>query len=442
MRRRVKVLYIFTIVLVASLYVASLYADEPLDKTGVDDPTDEMREGAEKPNTAQIKREDFFDDLDIFADVLTLVNANYVREVSSKEMIYGALDGMLLSLDSHSSFLTPDDYKDIKMETLGEFGGLGIKITIRDNVLTVVSPLEDTPADKAGILSGDQIIKIDDESTQNFSLDDTVSRLRGIPGTSVRITVRRGDELKEFVIKRATIKIQSVKRAMIIMDDIGYIRIADFQQYTAGDLEKELRRLIKKNMRSLILDLRNNPGGLLISAVRVSEKFLKKDDIIVSTQGRIQQQNTVFKSGSIRPYLDLPMVILINGGSASASEIVAGSLKDNNRAVIIGEKTFGKGSVQTVIPLKDGSAVRLTTSLYLTPSGEIIHEKGIMPDLQVQYIRYQPKEDEPAISEETPFIEILNKDNQVQAAIELLKDKDRYTALRDKTEKAVVTEAS
>jgi len=240
--------------------------------------------------------------------------------------------------------------------------------------------------------------------------------MRGVPGSEVKLVIIREGEKKllDFTIKRAIIKIKSIKEAKMLNGKIGYIRIADFQQKTARDLDKSLKQLLKKRMKYFILDLRNNPGGLLDSAISVSEKFLKKGKLIVYTRGRIEQQTADFKSGAFRPYTSFPMVILVNKGSASASEIVAGALADNRRAVIVGGRTFGKGSVQTVIPMKDGSALRLTTSLYYTPSGKVIHKKGIAPDLEVEITESDIEE---------------KRDSQLQAAIELLKDRERYKGL-------------
>ncbi|NQT95517.1 MAG: S41 family peptidase [Candidatus Omnitrophica bacterium] len=388
------------------------------------------KEPATEPEIRKLTKEDIFGDLELFADALVLIDANYVKDVKSKDMIYGALNGMLSSLDSHSSFLTPEDFKELRTETKGEFGGLGIKITLRNGILTVVSPLEGTPAFEAGILPGDKILKIDDETTEDFDLDDAVKRLRGIPGTEVRLTIIREDEdaLREFKLKRAIIKIDSIKEASILKDKLGYIRIVDFQQDTGSELEKALRLLSKKKMKGLILDLRNNPGGLLSASVLVSEKFLKRGDPIVSTKGKIKEQDGDFKSRAVRPYSDFPIAILQNRGSASASEIVAGALRDNKRALVVGEKSFGKGSVQTVVPMRDGSALRLTTSYYYTPSGSIIHKKGITPDIEVKLVRSETT-GENAKKKKLSTKERLLKDEQVKAALELLKDEERYASL-------------
>jgi carboxyl-terminal processing protease len=376
----------------------------------------------------QTSKEMFYE-LGLFADAIALVDANYVKSVSAKEMIYGALEGMLSSLDSHSSFLSPEHHAQLKADAAGEFGGLGIRVTMRDNILTVVSPLEDGPADQAGIAPGDKIIKIDDKSTKDFNLDDAVELLRGRPGTTVKLTVIRDAEqsIEEFDIKRAIIKLESIKQAIILKDDVGYIRIADFQKNTVSSLNKSLRHLIRNGMKSLIIDVRNNPGGLLEASIAVSERFLEPDSMIASVKGRIEDQNAVFKAKIKKPYVDFPIVILINKGSASASEIVAGSLRDNKRAVILGEKSFGKGSVQTVIPMKDDSALRLTTSYYYTPSGKVIHEKGINPDIILPFKSMDTDED---IDEKNPerlsTREKLLKDNQVNEAIKLLKNKQGY----------------
>ena len=408
---------IFTVIIITLMVLSvgmGLYASEPKDK--------------ERDETRLLTEDDIFYELSLFADAFTLVDANYVRELTSEEMIYGALDGMLSSLDSHSSFLTPDEFIEIQTETLGEFGGVGIKITFRDHLLTVVSPLEDTPAEKSGILPNDKIVEIDGKSTKNFNLDDAVKALRGVPGAEVVLTVLREDEdkLLYFTLKRAIIKIESIKEPFIIKSKIGYIRIADFQKNTARDLDRALKSLLKKRMKALILDLRNNPGGLLKSSVDVSEKFLERGKVVVTTKGRIKQQNVVFISKAFRIYNNFPIVVLINQGSASASEIVAGALRDNKRAVTIGNKSFGKGSVQTVIPMRDGSALRLTTSYYHTPSGAIIHEKGIIPDIEVDIPELKNQELFEKLRK-LPIRDRLRKDAQVKAAIDLLQDKKRYS---------------
>lgn len=341
------------------------------------------------------KSDSIFRQLKLFSEVLNLVEDQYVEPVSDEKLIQGAIKGMLQSLDPHSTYMTPDEYKELQVETRGTFGGIGIEITIRDGVLTVVSPIEGTPADKAGIKANDQIIKINGESTKDMSINEAVKRLRGPEGTKVRITIIREGEPKplEFEIVRALIHIQSVKYRTL-EPGFGYVRIASFQSDTAQQLRKALDALEQENkpMKGLILDLRNNPGGLLEQAVQVSDEFIDSG-LIVYTKGRKEEQQMKFEARkNDRPH-KYPIVVLVNGGSASASEIVAGALQDHKIALILGEPTFGKGSVQTVIPLENGSAVRLTTALYYTPSGRSIQAKGIEPDI------YVPREERVALKE-------------------------------------------
>lgn len=329
---------------------------------------------------------DIYQYLRLFSDVLNIVQDNYVEKVDSKKLIYGAINGMLRDLDAHSSFLKPEDYKELQIETKGKFGGLGIEITIRDNILTVVSPLEDTPADKAGIHANDQIVKIDDQPTQDMSLMDAVNKMRGPKGTKVKLTILRKGEKKplDFDLVRDVISIQSVKWRSL-EPGYGYVRISSFQSGTSNDLKKALDQLESENqpMQGLIIDLRNDPGGLLDQAVEVSDQFLDSG-LIVYTGGRLQSQDMKFEAHKKSKQRNYPIVVLVNSGTASASEIVAGALQDHKRAIIVGEQSFGKGSVQTIIPLNDGSAVRLTTSLYYTPSGRSIQAKGITPDIVVK----------------------------------------------------------
>lgn len=339
-------------------------------------------------------QEDLYGELEIFADVIATVQSDYVDEVKPKDLIYGALKGMLSNLDKHSQFMDPELYNEMKIETEGEFGGIGIEITIKDNLLTIITPMDGTPAQKAGLKPNDKIVKIDGELTKDITLVEAVKKLRGKPGTKVQLTVLRENEKKllEFSLTRDIIKLKSIKEAKLIGDKIGYIKLVEFRENTLKDFDSALKTLEKKGIDSLILDLRYNPGGLLNSAVDVSERFLKTGDMVVYTKGRIKNQNVEFKSRYAKPYLDYPLVVLVNAGSASGSEIVAGALQDNKRAIIVGTKTFGKGSVQTVIPLRDGSAIRLTTSKYFTPSGRSIHGEGIMPDVVVE--EEEPKEKE------------------------------------------------
>jgi carboxyl-terminal processing protease len=330
--------------------------------------------------------DDFYREIPLFTDTLSLVQSDYVDELEVKDMIYGALKGMLSSLDPHSQFMDPDTYREMQIETKGEFGGLGIVITIREQFLTVVTPIEDTPAYRAGLKSGDRIVKIDDKPTKDFTLFEAVKGMRGKPGTDVHLTVLRENvnHLLEFTVTRDVIEIQSVKEARILEASIGYIKLVEFQEKTKEEMAEALEKLDKEGMKSLILDLRNNPGGLLNSSVDVTEFFIPQGELVVSTKGRMKSQSMEFKAKGKKTYQDLPMVVLINEGSASAAEIVAGAIRDHQRGILLGAKSFGKGSVQTVSPLRDGSAVRLTTAKYYTPSGQTIHETGIEPDVKVE----------------------------------------------------------
>lgn len=360
-----------------------------------------------KAKTTTAENQDAYKYLKLFSDVISIVQDNYVEKTDQKKLMYGAITGMLRELDPHSSFLKPEDYKELQIETKGKFGGLGIEITIRDNILTVVSPLEDTPADKAGIQANDQIMKIDDQPTQDMSLMDAVQKMRGPKGSKVKLTILRKGLQKplEFELVRDIISIQSVK-SFTLEPGFGYLRISSFQSGTAADLRKALGQLEADNsgIQGLILDLRNDPGGLLDQAVEVSDEFLD-EGLIVYTGGRLENQKMRFEAHKKAKPHTYPMVVLVNSGSASASEIVAGALQDHKRAIVMGEQTFGKGSVQTVIPLNDGSALRLTTSLYYTPSGKSIQAKGITPDIIVK--KENPKSEE-AQGEES--IRIREKD--------------------------------
>ncbi len=326
-----------------------------------------------------------YESLKIFSEVLSLIETNYVEKVSNQKLIEGAIHGLMKTLDPHSSYMTPDVYQEMKIQTSGKFGGLGIEVSVRDGLLTVISPIEGTPAFEAGVLAKDKIVKIEDESTLDMSLSDAVSLLRGEVGTSVNITIIR-DGLKAPLlvnISRDIIKVQSVKNK-IYNNNIGYIKIRSFSNNTSSDLDKALSFFRNKNVTKLILDVRNNPGGLLNQAVEVSDRFLGNENLIVYTKGSTEKQNLRFTTHNKTEYIDYPMIILVNGGSASASEIVAGALQDLERAVILGTPTFGKGSVQTILPISDGSAVRLTTARYYTPSGKIIQENGIIPDIYME----------------------------------------------------------
>ncbi len=358
---------------------------------------------AEGESRASNSQEGLYEELELLADVITTVQSDYVEEVKPKDLIYGALRGMLAGLDKHSQFMDPELYNEMKVDTEGEFGGIGIEISIKDNLLTIVTPMDGTPADKAGIKPNDKIVKIDGELTRDITLMEAVKKLRGKPGTKVELTILRDKEkqLLDFSLTRDIIKLKSIKEAKVFDDSIGYIKLVEFRENSVRDFDGAFKGLEKKGIDSLILDLRNNPGGLLNSAVELTERFLPKGEMVVYTKGRIKSQNIEFRSKYPRPFLDYPMVVLVNGGSASGSEIVAGALQDHKRAILVGTKTFGKGSVQTVIPLKDGSAMRLTTSKYFTPAGRSIHGEGIMPDVVVEEENRKKSGD---LAEESPDI--------------------------------------
>ena len=350
MKKRVKItFFVVSIMLIASLTMG--------------------RSEAPKDTKLQSK-EDLYNQVELFSDAISVIRSDYVSEVDSRKMVYGALRGMLSSLDDFSQFMDQDEYKELTSEAKGEFGGIGIEITLKDGIITVITPMAGTPAESAGIKPGDRIVRINGDTTKDMRLSEAVKIMRGEPGTQITLTVWREKEEKvlDVPIKRANIKINSIKEAYLIEGKIGYIRLVEFQEKCARELEASLKKLEGEGMDSLILDLRNNPGGLLESAIDVSEKFIPKDEIIVSTKSRSPAQNAVYRSRGVLTHPSWPLIVLVNEGSASAAEIVAGAIQDNKRGVILGGKTFGKGSVQTVIPLKDNSALRLTTASYLTPS--------------------------------------------------------------------------
>jgi carboxyl-terminal processing protease len=337
-------------------------------------------------NTVSQADEDAYRQIQLLTKAMLLIRRNYVddKNITYKDLVYSALNGMLSSLDPYSQFLEPVGYQQLRDDTTGECGGIGIVLGMKDGALSVIAPIEDTPAFRAGILAGDRITEINGEKTDGFSTQDAVKRMRGGRGTTVRLKLARNRETKEYSLVREMIKIPSVKGTRMLEDGIGYIRITQFSEPTAELLQEALEKLSGQELKALVLDLRNNPGGLLPAAVAVSAKFLPANDLIVTTRGRggVQYQPPA-KAGGRHHYTEFPMAILVNGGTASASEIVAGALQDHKRAFLVGEVTFGKGSVQTVTPVDDGSALRLTTAKYYTPSGRSIHDKGIEPDLVV-----------------------------------------------------------
>ena len=337
--------------------------------------------------------------LDLFVNVLERIRQDYVDgdELTYEDLVHGALRGMIGMLDPHSEFMPPSRYSHLMDDTEGKFGGVGVHINIQDGYLTVLAPMEDTPAYEAGVMSGDRFVKIEGENARNISMPEAMKKLRGKPGSKVEVTLFRPSTGKniEVTLKRALIKVATVKdinnqrKFEVDENKIGYVRITQFGEETARDLEEALKKLELEEMKGLVLDLRHNPGGLLDQAVKVSEKFLAKGELIVTTEGRRKGENAQHKSSGRSARPDLPLVVLVNGYSASASEIVAGCMKDLERAQIVGEKTFGKGSVQKILPLtgQEGAALRLTTAKYYTPSHEVIHGKGIEPSHKVSMSR-------------------------------------------------------
>jgi carboxyl-terminal processing protease len=345
-------------------------------------------------NTAQgAEKDSAYPSLELFSYVLERVRSDYVdgQKLTYRDLVYGALKGMLNTLDPHSEFMEPDKYKELQNDTQGAFGGLGIVIAMKDNWVTVVAPMDESPGYKAGILSGDRIVKVEGKSTERMSLTEVVKNLRGEPDTMVALTLMRPStgEIKDYKLARSVIKVDMVKdingkkEYPLGENKIGYVRLVQFGEKTSDDLETAIKTLNKQGMQGLVLDLRWNPGGLLDQAVEVCSKFLPNNQLVVTTEGRNRAQNSIHKAGGHDELHGMPIVILVNLGSASASEIVAGCLQDLKRAIVLGEKSFGKGSVQSILPLNDGSALRLTTAKYYTPSHKVIHEEGITPDIVV-----------------------------------------------------------
>ncbi len=332
--------------------------------------------------------------LKLFTDVLEELEKNYVDDVDTEKLIHNAIKGMVGNLDPHSSFMPPEAFDELQDDTKGEFSGIGIVITMKEDILTVVSPIEGTPAYKAGIQAGDIIIRIDGKSTKGMALWEAVNMMRGPRHKIVKITIIRQDEPKslEFSLKRDIIPMESV-RSVILTPGYGYLRVTNFRMSTVDDIKKHLEKLEagQKGLKGLVMDLRDNPGGLLDQAVKMSDLFLDKG-IIVSIKGRLEKTSQVFKAYPGDEDRTYPIVVLINGGSASASEIVAGALQDHSRALILGTTSFGKGSVQTVRPLKEGFGIKYTIARYYTPEGRSIQAKGIEPDIEVEYEILEKKE--------------------------------------------------
>lgn len=365
--------------------------------------------------------------LDTFSEVFERVRLNYVEELSGSQIIDKAIEGMLSGLDPHSSYLAPKSFKAMQETTSGEFGGLGITVAWDKGVVKVISPIDDTPAAKAGIQAGDYIIKIDGESVEGTSLAKSVEKMRGKPGEKITITVlREGTKPFTKTLVREVIKTPAVK-SELKDSEIGYIRITNFNQTVEEEVLKALAKLEEKNknkpVKGLVLDLRNNPGGLLVQAVKLSDLFLDSGDI-VSTKGRNEEENQVFKATKGDVLNGKPIVVLINGGSASASEIVSAALQDHKRAVVMGTKSFGKGSVQTVIPLSGGAGMKLTTSLYYAPNNEAIQAKGITPDIEVKQAKLEEIASNIDMSEKTLNGHLENKDDKKVTKLESKKEDD------------------
>lgn len=338
-------------------------------------------------------RADYYSNVSFFGSVLEMVKEQYVdQNVNYEELTQAAIDGMLRSLDPHSELLIESRYEDLQSQTRQEFGGIGVQIERRNDRITVIAPIAGTPGEEAGLMPGDQIIKVDDQNTESTSLEDIVQLLRGKPNSRVTITLNRPqtDEVLEKRIIRKVIQVESVRNATLLEDQIGYVQITQFGERTGGEFLAALESLESQGMRGLILDLRNNPGGLLTASVEVARVFFDQNELVVYTQGRHEASRYEIRAGRNGRERKYPVAVLINSGSASASEIVAGALQDTQRAVVVGETSFGKGSVQTILPLRNSGALRLTTAKYYTPAGKVIHERGVIPDIVVEL----PIEDE------------------------------------------------
>lgn len=375
--------FVFLLLLIVGLQIAIGQNDDSADQTAEEGlPLDELR---------------------TFTEVFAKIKNDYVEEVDDRKLLEDAIRGMLAGLDPHSTYLDKESYKELQEGTTGEFGGLGIEVGMEDGFVKVIAPIDDTPAQKAGVMAGDLIIKLDDTPVKGLSLNEAVNRMRGKPGTKITLTIIRNGEEKplEITLTRDVIKVNSV-RSKTLEPGYGYIRISSFQANTGPDLHKELDKLKEENnnqVKGLILDLRNNPGGVLNAAVEVSDAFLNKG-LIVYTEGRIKDSQLRFNAKPVDDTDNTPLVVLVNEGSASASEIVAGALQDNKRALIVGQKTFGKGSVQTILPMSNETAVKLTTARYYTPSGKSIQAEGITPDVTIDKLAVKKAETDDTIIKE------------------------------------------
>ncbi|MDE2510445.1 MAG: S41 family peptidase [Elusimicrobia bacterium] len=403
-----------------------------------------------------------YEQMKLLVDVLGYIQDNYVEETDTQKLVYGAAEGMVHTLDPFSQFLEPEMNREMKTETEGQFGGVGLRLNMKDDWLTVLTPMPGSPAYRLGILPNDRIAEIDGVSTKDMDMEDALKRMRGAPGTKVKVKVYRGPvdageaawKPKDYEITRELVKIESVVWRKLD-DGVGYVRIIEFSAKTADDLADALKRLTRDGATSLVLDLRNNPGGLLSAAVETSSLFLGEGKLIVYTQGRRPESRQDFTAGTKAPYENLPLVILINGGSASASEIFSGAMQDHKRAVVVGQRSYGKASVQSLIPLPDGSGLRLTVAHYYTPAGRMIHRDGknknwgIFPDIAVDV----SSETEAKLYEQWEMIYAKDKkpqsmvkademvrDDALDRAVELLKARDVLGAL--KTDVNVSTQAA
>lgn len=361
-------------------------------------------------NAFSQKKDALYEKLDLFGDILETINNEYFKQINEGEVIDGAINGMLQSLDPYSSYMSPKTFKNMNTETKGEFGGLGIEVTMEGGLVKVITPIDDTPADKAGIKSGDYIIKLDDKQVKGLTLDEAVNTMRGKSGTSITLTIRRINVSEPITVKivREIIKTKSVISE--VKENIGYLRLRSFNEKSGDELIDKIKEIKRNNtnITGYILDLRNNPGGLLSQAIKISDAFLDSGEI-VSTKGRDPRDIKIYNSKKGDETNGKPLIVLINQGSASASEIVAGALKDHKRAIVIGEKSFGKGSVQSIMPLSNGGGLRLTTAKYYLPSGETIEEIGVLPDIKVEQQKDNFKINDPI------------NDNQLIYALKLLK---------------------
>lgn len=377
--------------------------------------------------------------LDLFGDIFEKVRKDYVEETNDKELIEAAINGMLTSLDPHSSYLEKESFKEMRIQTKGEFGGLGIEVTMEDGLVKVVSPIDETPAHHAGVKAGDLIVAIDDESVRGMTLSEAVERMRGKPKTEITITILRKTEKEplDITIVRDVIKIRSVRSR--IENDVIYIRVTSFSETTIDSIKKafvEHKKTLGTTTKGLVLDLRNNPGGLLDQAIAVSDAFLERGEI-VSTRGRMKGSTKRFNATPGDIASGTPIIVLINGGSASASEIVAGALQDHKRAIILGEKSFGKGSVQTVIPVPSDGAIRLTTSRYYTPSGRSIQAEGIAPDIEIEPAKVEIlKKDKNNVYNEASLRGHLESEKEKKAKSNINRKKSKETN-KDTTEEEV-----